>query len=119
MIVLLLRQMGFGSIVAAQSLSRLFLPILGYFFSFPKNLLVKGPLLPVYARCISSTGPTSCSTAARCTSVHWGDRPAPRGFPLQESRVPFRRTVAVPTIRRASGPPYRLSPLQAKTASTR
>jgi hypothetical protein len=37
MIVLLLRQMGFCSIVAAQSLSRLFLPNLGYFFSFSKK----------------------------------------------------------------------------------
>src|SRR5947209_6967556 len=37
MIVLLLRQMRFGSIVAAQSLSRLFMPILGYFFSFSKK----------------------------------------------------------------------------------
>ena len=35
--MLLLRQMGFGSIVAAQSLSRLFMPILGYFFSFSKK----------------------------------------------------------------------------------
>src|SRR5260221_4902751 len=37
MIVLLLRQMGFCSIVAAQSLSRLFSPVLGYFSSFFKK----------------------------------------------------------------------------------
>src|SRR5712692_10155355 len=37
MIVLLLRQMGFCSIVAAQSLSRLFSPRLGYFSSFSKK----------------------------------------------------------------------------------
>src|SRR5260370_2506624 len=37
MIVLRVRQMGFCSIVAAQSLSRLFWPNLGYFSSFPKK----------------------------------------------------------------------------------
>jgi propanol-preferring alcohol dehydrogenase len=37
MIVLLLRQMGFFSIVSAQSLSRLFLSHLGYFSSFSKK----------------------------------------------------------------------------------
>ncbi len=37
MMVLLLRQMGFCSIVAAQSLSRLFFALLGYFSSFSKK----------------------------------------------------------------------------------
>src|SRR5438105_14660655 len=37
MIVLLLRPMGFCSIVAAQSLSRLFFALLGYFSSFSKK----------------------------------------------------------------------------------
>ena len=37
MIVLLRRQMGFCSIVAAQSLSHLVFLLLGYFSSFPKK----------------------------------------------------------------------------------
>ena len=44
--MLLLRQMGFGSIVAAQSLSRLFIPILGYFFSFSQKPTSERPPPP-------------------------------------------------------------------------
>jgi hypothetical protein len=46
MIVLLLRQIALFSIVAAQSLSHLFSPRLGYFSSFSKNLVVKDRAFP-------------------------------------------------------------------------